>query len=77
MALDENIETFVIYVTILTSKMIIYLAQKAQIVLFIAKKITVLAKYLDFANVFLKESLEVLPKRTRISKHFIELKKDK
>ena len=69
MALDENIEAFVVYVNSLSlgSKMTIHLAGKAQIALLLAKKVTVLAKYLDFADVFLKESAEVLPEYTGIN----------
>ena len=40
--------------------MIIYPARKAQIALLIAKKITVPAKYVDFANKFLKKLAKVL-----------------
>ena len=43
----------------------------------LAKKITVLAKYIDFSDIFLKESAEVLPKRIKINEHAIELKKGK
>ena len=43
-----------------TSKMIIYLASKAQIALLLFEKITIPEKYLNFANVFLKKSARVL-----------------
>ena len=43
----------------------------------LAKEITVLAKYSDFADVFFKKSAKMLPKRTRINKHIIELKDGK
>ena len=56
--------------------MTIYPAYKAQIVLFIAKKITVLAKYTDFSNIFLKELAEILPERISINKYAIKLEDD-
>ena len=79
MALDKNIETFVVYMSFLSlrSKMMIYKAQKAQIALLLAKKITVPVEYPDFADVFLKESAEVLPEHTRMNKHAIKLEDDK
>ena len=61
----------------LTSKIWIYLAPEAQIALLITKKVIVPAKYLDFANVFLKKSVKVLPKHTGINKHAIELEDGK
>ena len=56
-ALDENIETFVVHMSFLSlkSKMTIHLAQKAQTALLLAKKVTIPAQYSDFANVFLKK----------------------
>lgn len=54
MALSENVEVFVVYVTFqsLSFKMTIHLAQKAQIVLLVAKKIAIPAEYSNFAVVF-------------------------
>ena len=49
----------------------------AQIPLFITKKITVLAKYWDFADIFSKKLVEVLSNCTEINKHAIKLEKDK
>ena len=59
--LDKNVEVFVVHVAFLISKMLIHLAQEAQIALLIAKKITVTAEYTDFADVFLKKLAKVLP----------------
>ena len=55
-ALDENIKAFVIHVSSLSpvSKITIYPAREAQIVLLLAGKVTVPAKYSDFADVFSK-----------------------
>ena len=52
---DKDIEAFVVYVALLTLKMIIHSARKAQSALLIAKKVTTLTKYADFANIFLKK----------------------
>ena len=43
----------------------------------LAKKVTVLDKYLDFANIFLQKSANVLSEQTRVNKHAIEFEKDK
>ena len=43
----------------------------------LAKKIIVSAEYLDFLNVFPKKLAEVLPKRTQMNKHAIELEDGK
>ena len=43
----------------------------------LAKKVTVVAKYFDFADVFSKKSANVLPERTGANKHAIELEKGK
>ena len=59
----------------LTLKIRIYLAEKAQIALLFAKKVTVLVEYADFANLFLKKSARELPKRTGITEYIIKLTK--
>ena len=45
--------------------------------MFIVEEIIVLAEYLDFADVFLKESAAVSPERTGINKHVIKLENGK
>ena len=75
MPLNENVEVFVVHVAPL--KMAIYPAQKAQIALFITEKVTMLAKYSDFADVYSKQSAKVLPKHTGINKHTIKLEEGK
>ena len=40
--------------------MTIYPAKKVQIALSLAEKVIVLAKYLDFADIFLEESANIL-----------------
>ena len=42
-----------------------------------AEKVTVLAKYSDFANIFLEELANILSERTGVNKHVIKLQKDK
>ena len=77
--LDDNIEVCVLYISFLSlrSRMTIHLIKKAQIILLLAKKITILAKYLDFADVFLKESSNVLPEQTGANKYAIQLEQGK
>ena len=72
MALNENVEAFVVHKASLTSKMTIHPAWEAQIALLLAKEITVPAEYTDYINVFLEESAKVLPERTDINEHAIE-----
>ena len=72
--MDENVEVYVIDVALFISKMTIYLAQKAQIALLLAKEVTVLREYTDFIKVFSKKSAKMLPKRTGINEHIIKLK---
>ena len=62
-ALDENIEAFVIHVSSLSlgSKMTIHPAREDQIALLLAEKVIVPAEYSDFADIFSKESAEMLP----------------
>ena len=76
-ALDENVKAFVVHVAFVTSKMSIYLAQKVQIALLIVEKVNVPAEYSDFADVFSKESAEVLPKHIKINKYAIKLENKK
>ena len=79
MALDENINTFVVHVSFpnLKSKIIIDLAKKAWMALLVSEKVTVLTKYLDLAYVFLEKSAIVFQKQTRANEHVIKLKKAK
>ena len=42
-----------------------------------AKKVTIPAKYLDFANIFSKKSVNIFPKQTRANEHIIKLEEDK
>ena len=60
--LDKNNEAFVIYDSFFELKIIIYPARKALMALLLAKEVTVLAKYLDFIDIFSKKSANVLLK---------------
>ena len=71
--MGDNIKALLVYMVSLISKMTIYLAQKAQIILFIAKKVTILTKYAEFINIFSKKSTKVLLKQTSIHGHTIKL----
>lgn len=72
-------ETFIVYIALLNldTKIMMYLAQKTQIVLLIAKNVTVLTKYINFVNVFLKKLAIKLIKHFNINKYEINLKLNK
>lgn len=61
-ALDKNIKDFVAYINSLISKMIIYLAKKDPIALLLINKVIILAEYLNFVDIFLKNLVKILPK---------------
>ena len=43
----------------------------------LVKEVTILAKYSDFANVFLEKSANLLPKQIGVNEHAIELEESK
>ena len=57
--------------------MTIHPARKAQLALLLAKKVTVPTNYLDFADIFLEKSVNVLPERTGANKYAIKLEEGK
>lgn len=70
MALNNNIEAFVMHVTYLSFNkltMSIYPAKEVQIALLITKKIKIPVKYSNFSNVFLKEKALVLQKIIKLN----------
>ena len=75
--LDENIKAFVVYVSSLESRMTIHLARKAQLALLLVKKVTVLAEYSNFADMFSEQSANVLPERIGVNEHAIKLEEGK
>ena len=51
--LDKNVKVFIIYIISFNlSLMLIYIAQKTQIILLITKKIKILIKYLNYLDIF-------------------------
>ena len=76
-ALDENSKTFVIHVTSLNLTPGLHLNRTAQITSLLVKEVKIPDKYSDFANVFLKEKALVLPERTKLNKHVIDLEDGK
>ena len=65
------------HVSSLQSRITIHLAKKAQMALLLAKKVTIPAKYLDSANVFLEKSANVFLEQTGVNKDAIKLEKGK
>ena len=76
-ALNENLEAFVVHVSSLESRISIHPARKAQMASLLTEEITVTTEYLDFTNVFLEKSANVLPEQTRANEHAIELEEGK
>lgn len=76
LALDKNVEAFVVHVTFLSlskSTMSIHPAIVAQITLLIVIKVKILAEYSDFSNIFLEEMILVLLEITNLNQLAIEL----
>ena len=73
--LDENVKAFVMHVSSLGLRMTICPAKKAQLALLLAVEVIMPTEYLNFADVFLEKSANVLPKRTGANEHAIELEK--
>ena len=65
--LNENIEAFVLHLSFLGSRINIYLVRKAQLALLLTTKVTVPTEYLNFADVFLEKSANVLPERIGVN----------
>lgn len=80
-ALDENVETFVVHIAILSTAptMQVYPLYQAQISLLLADKapIKVPPKYSDYVDIFLFNLAIKLPKNTDMNKYTIELVKGK
>lgn len=75
--LNLSRKAFILHVTYLNSKTLIYLICEAQIAVLLAIKISILAKYLDFSDFFSKKLACKLLKHSRINKHSINLKPGK
>lgn len=66
-----------IHVVYLRAKMTIYPTQEAQMALLLVEKVSILNEYIHFSDVFSKELVTVLSKRSSINEHAIELEPDK
>ena len=65
------------HINLIILKIIICPACKVKIALLLAKRVTILTKYSDFTNMFVKKSAKVLPNNTKINKHIIKIVKSK
>ena len=74
-ALDENSETFVVHVASLDLR--IHPDREAQIASLLTKEVKIPDKYLDFIDVFSEEKALVLPERTELNEHAIDLEDGK
>ena len=76
-ALDENSETFVVHVASLSLVPGIYPDRKAQIASLLTEEVKIPDKYSNFTDVFSKEKALVLPERTKLNEHAIDLEDGK
>ena len=77
MTLDENFETFVVYVAFLNVAPRIHPDKTAQIIFLLIKKVKILDEYLDFVEIFSKKKNLVLLERTKLIEHIIDLENGK
>lgn len=77
-ALDKNVEAFVVHVLSLNlGSILIYPANKSQIVLLFVEKIGILTEYSDFFDVFSEEKSLILQELTKLNQHVINLEESK
>ena len=76
-ALDKNSKSFVVYVASLNLAPRIEPDREAQIAFLLTKEVKILDEYLVFTDVFSEEKALVLPKRTELNEHTIDLEDDK
>ena len=74
--LDENSQTFITHVISLVL-ISVHLDRKTQIASLLTKKVKISDKYPDFIDDFLEKIVLVLPERTKLNKHTMNLEKDK
>lgn len=74
--LDVSKKPFIVYPAFLdlAFKILIHMAWKTQIATLLIKKVTILAQYLDFIDIFLKKAAAKLSERFAIYKYLIYLK---
>ena len=65
------------HISLLRPRITIHPARKTQMALLLVKKVTVPAKYLDFADVFLQKSVNVVLEQTWVNEHAIKLEEGK
>lgn len=75
--LDLGKKAFIMHMPYLKAKISISQAEKGLIAVLLAKKITLLDEYLDFADVFSKKLTTKLPKHFIINKYAFYLKSSK
>ena len=72
-ALDEKSETFVVHVASLNLTPGIHPDRAAQIASLLAEEVRIPDEYSDFADIFFEEKALVLPERTELNEHAINL----
>lgn len=72
-----NDTVFMAHISSLAALITINLARKTLISLLLVDKVTILAKYLDFADIFLKKLAKALLRQTGANKHIIKFKNGK
>ena len=75
--MDENSKNFVVHVVSFNLVPGIYLDKEAQIASLLIEKVKILDKYLDFTNIFSEKKALILPKRTELNKHAMNLEDGK
>ena len=71
--MDENSETFVIHVASLNLAPEIHLDKEAWIASLLIEEVKILGKYLDFANIFSKKKVLILPDYAELNEYIINL----
>ena len=71
--MNKSSETFIIYVASLNLTPGLHLDRATQIAFLLVKKVGILDKYTDFADIFSKKKSLVLPKYNEINEYTIDL----
>ena len=66
-----------IHISFLQLRITLFLAKEAQIALLLAKKVTILAKFSDFTDIFLEKSANILQEQIGVNEHAIKLEEGK
>ena len=75
--MDEISEIFVVYIASLNLVLEIHPDSEAQIASLLTEKVKIPDEYLGFTNIFSEEKALVLPKRTKLNVHTINLENSK